>query len=43
VLVLYDGQLKRELIGAEITERALIASALNVRLEEAGKMPAIGA
>jgi ribose transport system ATP-binding protein len=43
VLVLYDGQLKRELIGADITERALIASALNVRLEEAGKMPAIGA
>jgi ribose transport system ATP-binding protein len=43
VLVLYDGQIKRELVGAEITERALIASALNVQLGEAGKMPVIGA
>ena len=30
VLVLYDGTVKRELAGAEITERALIASALNI-------------
>jgi ribose transport system ATP-binding protein len=43
VLVLYDGQIKRELVGKDITERALIASALNVQVGEAGKMPAIGA
>ena len=30
VLVLYDGAIKRELVGAEITERALISSALNI-------------
>ena len=30
VLVLYDGQVKRTLIGDEITEKALIASALNL-------------
>jgi ribose transport system ATP-binding protein len=30
VLVLYDGSIKRTLIGAEITERALISSALNI-------------
>jgi ribose transport system ATP-binding protein len=30
VLVLYDGAVKRELVGAEITERALVASALNI-------------
>ncbi|TIQ36387.1 MAG: sugar ABC transporter ATP-binding protein [Mesorhizobium sp.] len=30
VLVLYDGAVKRELAGAEITEHALIASALNI-------------
>jgi ribose transport system ATP-binding protein len=30
VLVLYDGAVKRELAGAEITERALISSALNI-------------
>ena len=30
VLVLYDGKVKRELVGEEITERALIASALNI-------------
>jgi ribose transport system ATP-binding protein len=35
VLVLYDGTIKRELVGAEITERALIASALNIQGEEA--------
>ncbi|MEQ1954119.1 sugar ABC transporter ATP-binding protein [Mesorhizobium sp. CN2-181] len=36
VLVLYDGAVKRELVGAEITERALIASALNIHGGEAG-------
>ena len=30
VLVLYDGAVKKELIGAEITEKALISSALNI-------------
>ncbi|RWK24371.1 MAG: sugar ABC transporter ATP-binding protein [Mesorhizobium sp.] len=35
VLVLYDGAVKRELIGAEITERALIASALNIHGDDA--------
>src|SRR5450631_3511704 len=30
VLVMYDGAIKRELIGAEITERALVSSALNI-------------
>jgi len=30
VLVLYDGAIKRELVGDEITEKALIASALNI-------------
>ena len=35
VLVLYDGKVKRELVGAEITERALIASALNIDMGEA--------
>ncbi|WP_312363780.1 sugar ABC transporter ATP-binding protein [Ensifer sp.] len=30
VLVLYDGTVKRELIGPDITEHALIASALNI-------------
>ena len=30
VLVMYDGAIKRELVGAEITERALIGSALNI-------------
>jgi ribose transport system ATP-binding protein len=29
-LVLYDGAIKRELVGDEITERALISSALNI-------------
>jgi len=43
VLVLYDGAIKRELIGADITEHALIASALNIRNAEAGIMAAQGA
>jgi ribose transport system ATP-binding protein len=30
VLVMYGGAVRRELVGAEITERALIASALNI-------------
>jgi len=30
VLVMYDGAIKRELVGAQITERALISSALNI-------------
>ncbi|TIX54008.1 MAG: sugar ABC transporter ATP-binding protein, partial [Mesorhizobium sp.] len=38
VLVLYDGAVKRELVGAEITEHALIASALNIHGEGAGPM-----
>ena len=36
VLVLYDGAIKRELAGAEITERALIATALNIKGGEVG-------
>ena len=35
VLVLYDGKVKRELVGEEITERALIASALNMEMGKA--------
>lgn len=34
VLVMYDGSVKRELVGDAITERALIASALNVDVQE---------
>jgi ribose transport system ATP-binding protein len=30
VLVFYDGAVKRVLTGSEITERALVASALNI-------------
>jgi ribose transport system ATP-binding protein len=36
VLVLYDGAVKRELVGPEITEHALIASALNIQDDNAG-------
>jgi len=36
VLVLYDGRVVRELEGGEITERALIASALNVQAGQEG-------
>ena len=36
VLVLYDGAIKRELVGAGITERALVASALNIPGAEFG-------
>ncbi len=49
VLVLYDGAVQNELVGAEITERALIASALNISAShhvsassrEAGAGPAV--
>jgi ribose transport system ATP-binding protein len=45
VLVLYDGGIRKELVGAEITERALISSALNIHpaLEGAGVRPAVDA
>ncbi len=43
VLVLYDGAIKRELVGEEITEHALIASALNIAPAEAAKMARAGA
>jgi ribose transport system ATP-binding protein len=36
VLVLYDGAVKRVLVGDEITERALISSALNISGENEG-------
>jgi ribose transport system ATP-binding protein len=36
VLVLFDGAVTRELRGAEITEKALVASALNLAIGEAG-------
>jgi ribose transport system ATP-binding protein len=35
VLVMYDGAIKRELVGAEITEHALISSALNLGADAA--------
>ena len=45
VLVLYDGAVKRTLVEEEITERALIASALNIAGDqgEAGFRPAVNA
>jgi ribose transport system ATP-binding protein len=43
VMVLYDGGVRRELVGAEITERALIASALNIEGGEVGAAPAMNA
>ncbi len=43
VVVLYDGAIKRVLEGAEITERALVASALNIAADEgAGAAPEAG-
>ncbi|HET7714802.1 MAG TPA: sugar ABC transporter ATP-binding protein [Bauldia sp.] len=36
VLVLYDGAIRRTLVGNEITERALVASALNIATNEEG-------
>ena len=38
VLVLYDGAIKRELRGAEITETALIANALNIDAAAGGRV-----
>ena len=35
VLVMYDGAIRRELVGAEITEHALVSSALNIGAEAA--------
>jgi ribose transport system ATP-binding protein len=32
---MYDGAIKRELVGAEITERALVSSALNIAADAA--------
>src|SRR4029079_9171718 len=40
VLVMYDGAIRRELAGADITERALISSALNIDAE-AGETRAV--
>jgi ribose transport system ATP-binding protein len=40
VLVMYDGAIRRELVGSEITERALVSSALNLGREGAGPRPA---
>lgn len=40
VLVLYDGAIKRELAGDQITERALITSALNIHPAEAASQEA---
>ena len=41
VLVMYDGTVQRTLQGDGLTERALIASALNLGAEvEAGRAPA---
>jgi ABC-type Mn2+/Zn2+ transport system ATPase subunit len=36
VLVLYDGAVKRTLVGDEITQRALVASALNIATDRGG-------
>jgi ribose transport system ATP-binding protein len=43
VLVMYDGAIKRELIGDEITEHALIASALNIDDAAAARQMAVHA
>jgi ribose transport system ATP-binding protein len=45
VIVLYDGAIKRTLVGSEITERALIGSALNIATEdrEPGAKPVVEA
>jgi ribose transport system ATP-binding protein len=40
---MYEGAIKRELAGEAITEKALIASALNIETEEAGLAPVAGA
>ena len=43
VLVMYDGAVIRELVGAEITERALVSNALNIGAEgrQAGATPEV--
>jgi ribose transport system ATP-binding protein len=41
VLVMYDGTVRRTLIGTEITERALIGSALNIEEEAALAAPGV--
>jgi len=43
VLVMYDGAVIRELVGAEITERALVSNALNIGAEvrQAGAAPEV--
>jgi ribose transport system ATP-binding protein len=43
VLVLYDGGVKRVLVGSEITERALIGTALNMTPDaaEGGRQPTV--
>jgi ribose transport system ATP-binding protein len=43
VLVMYDGAIKRELTGTEITEHALISSALNIGAESQGDRLSQGA
>jgi ribose transport system ATP-binding protein len=43
VLVLYDGAIVRELAGADITERALVSSALNLGVEARSESGAAGA
>jgi ribose transport system ATP-binding protein len=43
VLVLYDGAIKRELAGEEITEHALIASALNISTAAAARQEGLPA
>src|SRR5499427_3583106 len=43
VLVLYDGAVKRTLVEAEITERALVASALNIAGDSGTPRPAVSA
>ncbi len=43
VLVMYDGGIRRELAGAEITEHALVASALNIDDREQPMKQAAGA
>jgi ribose transport system ATP-binding protein len=42
VLVMYDGAVSRELAGADITERALVSSALNVQDGSADTLDKIG-
>jgi ribose transport system ATP-binding protein len=43
VLVMYDGTIKHELVETEITERALIAAALNIHAREVEKSSAVSA